>query len=173
MNKIIKTSAIAVMTCMASMVCIAADEGSGLIRFNGSIIEAACSVNPESSQQEIELGQISTGSLADNGISNPRNFLIKLENCSLSAADSVTVTFGGAAADDTNKLLGITGSASGAGIALVDGAGKQITLGVPTDARELLEGNNTLNFSTYLQGLGSVITTGDFTSVADFKLTYL
>lgn len=152
----------------------AEDQGSGRVTFTGSIIEAACSVNPESSDQEVDLGQIAASQLADNGSSTPRNFEILLENCALDSekANTVTVTFGGSAADSTNQLLGITGTASGAGVAVTDGSGTQITLGQATAARELLEGSNTLSFSAYLQGISDEISTGEFQSVADFTLAY-
>lgn len=152
----------------------AADQGSGRVTFTGSIIEAACSVNPESSDQEVDLGQIAASQLADNGSSTPRNFEILLENCALDAdkANTVAVTFGGSAADSSNKLLGITGTASGAGVVITDGSGSPITLGEATGARELIEGSNTLNFSAYLQGISDEISTGEFQSVADFTLAY-
>ncbi|CAI2159914.1 MULTISPECIES: fimbrial protein [Serratia] len=152
----------------------AADQGSGRVTFTGSIIEAACSVNPESSDQEVDLGQIAASQLADGGSSTPRNFEILLENCALDAdkANTVTVTFGGSAADSSNQLLGITGTASGAGVAVTDGSGNLITLGQATGARELIEGSNTLNFSAYLQGISTEISTGEFQSVADFTLAY-
>ncbi|MMZ70515.1 Major MR/P fimbria protein precursor [compost metagenome] len=71
-------------------------------------------------------------------------------------------------------MLGITGTAKGAGIALTDGSGTQITLGVPSTARGLLAGNNKLNFSAYLQGnkIDGTVKPGEFSSVANFTLTY-
>lgn len=154
----------------------AADQGAGKVTFTGSIIDAPCSIHPDSGDQEVDLGQIASSQLVGSGTSTPRNFDIKLENCVLSeeegAANTVTVTFGGSAADATNKLLGITGTASGAGVAITDGSGKQITLTEPTDARDLIEGDNTLNFSAYLQGLGGAVETGEFQAVTDFTLAY-
>ncbi len=173
-----KFSNIASVFALASAMTVfganAEDQGSGRVTFTGSIIEAACSVNPDSSDQEVDLGQIAASQLAGNGSSTPRNFEILLENCALDTdkANTVTVTFGGSAADSTNKLLGITGTASGAGVAVTDGSGTQITLGQATAARELLEGSNTLNFSAYLQGISDEISTGEFQSVADFTLAY-
>lgn len=154
----------------------AAEEGSGKVTFTGSIIDAACSVNPDSSDQEVNLGQIAASQLADNGVSTPRNFEINLENCALNddgTAPSVKVTFGGSkAVENEDTWFGITGTANGAGIVITDGSSNIIPVGGTSTARELIEGNNTLGFSAYLQGLGGDITTGEFQSIADFTLAY-
>ncbi|WP_455817197.1 fimbrial protein [Pseudomonas cerasi] len=66
----------------------AADQGHGKITFTGSIIDAPCSISPESIDQTVELGQISNIALKDGGKSTPKFFSIKLENCSF--GDPVT-----------------------------------------------------------------------------------
>lgn len=156
----------------------AAQSGSGRVTFRGSMINAACSINPESSDQEVNLGQIAAHQLENSGTSTPRNFEIALENCSLEESNAVTITFGGAAADGSHQLLGITGTASGAGVAITDGSGNMLTLGKASEARELIEGDNTLIFSAYLKGLSELdpraagIKTGDFYAVTNFTLAY-
>lgn len=168
----------------------AADQGSGKVTFTGSIIDAPCSIDPESSNQEVNLGQVAKSQLDQNGTSTPQNFEILLKNCTLTettvddpqnpddptrvgTAPSVTVTFGGSPAlPDDNTWFGITGTATGAGVVITDGASNKIPVGGTTAARELIEGDNTLGFSAYLQGLGGNIETGDFQSIADFTLAY-
>lgn len=51
----------------------AANEGTGRITFTGSIIDAACSVAPESEDFVVPLGEIAAAQLADgkNPIRNP------------------------------------------------------------------------------------------------------
>ncbi|BEM85137.1 fimbrial A protein [Serratia marcescens] len=156
------------------------DQGHGTVTFKGAIIDAPCSITPETVDQTVNLGQVSNVALKDGGQSTPKNFVIKLENCELISAEegknnAVAITFTGASSVDDAKLLGITGTAKGAGIAITDGSGKLIELGQATAAQTLQNGNNTLNFSAYLQGSkasGAVITPGDFQSVADFTLAY-
>lgn len=156
------------------------DQGHGTVTFTGSIIEAPCSITPETKDQTVSLGQVSNVALKDGGHSTPKNFYIKLENCDLTSADpgkinTVTVSFTGATSIDGADLLGITGTAKGAGIALTDGAGNLIKLGNPTSAQSLGQGNNTLSFAAYLQGSkaeNAVIVPGEFQSVADFTLAY-
>lgn len=159
------------------------DRGHGKVTFSGSIIDAPCSIAPESIDQTVELGAISNVALKDGGKSMPRPFQIKLENCDLTVDandpsknnNKVSLTFTGSASEADSALLGITGTAKGAGIALTDGNGKNITLGTATDARLLQNGSNTLSFSAYLQGSGASgaqIVPGEFQSVADFTLAY-
>jgi type 1 fimbria pilin len=180
LNKIMMAAALAFGTICTAQ---AADQGHGKVTFTGSIIDAPCSINPESIDQTVELGQISKVALVGGGKSTPRNFSIDLENCSFgspAAKNKVQVTFTGmngieSEAKAKNGLLGITGTAGGASIAITQGDGEVIKLGEPTKEQVLQDGNNTLTFAAYMQGDGgdaSTITEGDFQSVADFTLAY-
>lgn len=152
--------------------------GRGQGTFTGVMTDVACSINPGSSDQEIDLGQIAVHQLGNHGTSTPRHFEIALENCTLATKNAVRVAFGGAAADSSNQLLGITGSAVGAGVAITDGAANTVTLGEPFAARELMEGNNRLMFWAYLKGVAEstprqhAIKPGDFYALTDFILLY-
>ncbi|KKZ18011.1 fimbria A protein [Serratia marcescens] len=181
LNKIMMVAAVAFGL---SSTAFAADQGHGKVTFTGSIIDAPCSINPDSIDQTVELGQISKVALLNGGKSTPRNFSIDLENCTFATGtqgalekNKVALTFTGMAANATSadSLLGITGTAKGAGVAITDGSGAVIKLGKPTKAQELQNGSNTLNFAAYLQGDSAstaVITEGDFQAVADFTLAY-
>ncbi|MCP1107082.1 type 1 fimbrial protein [Serratia nevei] len=181
LNKIMMAAVVAFgMTSVAH--AAVKDQGHGQVTFTGSIIEAPCSIAPESLDQTVELGAISNVALKTGGKSTPRNFQIKLENCDLITDDkdpgknnTVSLTFSGSASEANEKLLGITGTAKGAGIAITDGAGTTIELGKASKARELQNGNNTLSFAAYLQGATAsttAIVPGEFQSVADFTLAY-
>lgn len=164
-------------------------EGSGKITFHGNITDAACSIGSDSESQTVELGQISARQLEDEGVSSPKVFSIDLENCRMTettdangdpvtVAPMVTVTFGGSPAlqddgtTDTDKF-GIMGTASGAGVVITDASSAIIPVGGDSEARELITGSNTLAFSAYLQGLAnSDVKSGEFTSIADFTLSY-
>ena len=155
----------------------AADQGSGKVTFTGSIIDSPCSITPESVDQTVDLGQISKVALENGGKSTPRNFSIDLENCSFgtpAATNKVQITFTGMESAANNGLLGITGTASGASVAITDGSGAVIELGQPSKEQALQDGNNSLSFAAYVQGDGAsaTITEGDFQSVADFTLAY-
>ncbi|MBU5899673.1 fimbrial protein, partial [Vibrio cholerae O1] len=75
----------------------AADQGHGKVNFIGSIIDAPCSIAPESIDQTVDLGQVSNVALKNGGSSNPRSFDIKLEQCDTTTLKSVSTTFTGSA----------------------------------------------------------------------------
>ncbi|MBH3007151.1 fimbrial protein [Serratia ureilytica] len=171
LNKIMLT---AVLAFGVSSLAHAADQGHGKVTFTGSIIDAPCSISPETVDQTVDMGQVSNVALKNGGKSAPRQFDIKLEQCDNSTLKTVTTTFEGKASAANKDLLGIVGTASGASIAITDTASNPIKLGTATAPQNLGAGTNTLRFAAYLQGDGasSAVVPGDFTAVADFKLAY-
>ncbi|UAN48729.1 type 1 fimbrial protein [Serratia sp. JSRIV001] len=152
----------------------AAEQGHGSVTFTGSIIDAPCSIDSESIDQTVDLGQVSNVTLDNKGKSKEKTFDIKLEKCNVGdKGKSVTAKFTGAEGG-TAGLLGITGTAKGASIAVMDGKGTLIGLGKSTTAQQLQNGINTLQFSAHLQGDGASggVVPGNFTSVANFTLDY-
>lgn len=150
------------------------DQGHGTVTFTGSIVDAPCSIDPETIDQTVNLGQVSNAALENKGTSTPKNFEIRLEKCNVGATGkAVTATFTGGKGG-TDGMLGLTGSAKGASIAMTDGSGKVLKLGEKTEAQKLQNGNNTLLFAAYLQGDGASggVVPGDFKSVANFTLDY-
>ena len=178
----VKLNKMAVATLMALGLAAgaahAADQGHGKVTFTGAVVDAPCSIHPDSVDQTIKLGQISNAALKGGGTSTPRNFDIKLENCSFgtpATKNKVAVTFTGMESDAVAGLLGATGTAKGVAVAITDGSGKVVKLGEPTKGQKLQAGNNTLSFAAYVQGTSNdkvAITEGDFQAVADFTLAY-
>lgn len=167
---------IAVVFNMFSLVH-AADQGGGKVTFTGSIIDSPCSIAPEASDQTVSLGQISNALLSGGGKSVPENFSIQLEGCSFGSSatkNKVSVTFTGMESTANNGLLGITGTAKGASVAITSADGEVIKLGKPTKEQTLQDGQNTLNFAAYVQGDGASasIVEGEFQAVSDFTLAY-
>ncbi|QKN79769.1 fimbrial protein [Scandinavium goeteborgense] len=152
------------------------DQGHGQITFTGSIIDAPCSISPESQDQTVPLGEISSAALKDGGTSTAVPFTIDLDNCDTSGLTdkTVSVTFTGAASDVGTNLLALNGDAKGAGIGIKDVAGNDIVLGTATDPQNVNDSNNQLHFSAFLQGdnASGAIIPGGFTSVAQFTLAY-
>ncbi|MES2870973.1 MAG: fimbrial protein [Pseudomonadota bacterium] len=168
-------SALASMVLLASSASIvhAAGAGSGTVTFEGAIIEAACSIAPDSVDQTVGLGQVAKSVLETGGKGEPEPFYIKLVGCDTSTLRTVTSTFTGGASRDVPGALGIVGTASGAGIMMSDGSGAPIVLGTPTQPQALQDGDNTLAFGAYLQGQATGdITPGLFTAVTNFSLAY-
>ncbi|HDT2108503.1 TPA: fimbrial protein [Enterobacter roggenkampii] len=168
-NKILLAVTVAMGMSQVSL-AHAEDQGHGQVKFHGMIIDSPCSIDDQSQDQTVELGQISDVALSNGGTSKPKSFNVMLKNCSISTASTVTTTFTGLAGQDGK--LGISGTASGAGIVLTDAAGNKIELAKPSSAHTLQNGDNTLSFAAYVQGDGASVTPGEFSSVADFTLAY-
>lgn len=177
--KMNKLMAALVMTMgVASFGANAGNVGAGKVTFKGAILDAPCSITPGTSDQEVKLGQVSQSTLANQGRSIARGFEIQLENCDATAVGkTVSITFEGVAAGTEGgdeNLLALSG-ANGAGVAIVNAVGgAPIVLGKENAIRKIVNGNNMLSFSAYLQGLTGVenIEPGEFTSIADFVMTY-
>ncbi|WP_028715591.1 fimbrial protein [Pantoea ananatis] len=173
----VKATAIIIGASLVASTAYAAKQGEGKITFTGSIIDAPCTISQDSIDQTVNLGQVSNVALSGGGKSTPKHFSIDLKGCSFgtpAAKNKVAVTFTGAESSAVKGLLGITGSAQGAGVALTKGDGQMVKLGEPTTAQTMQNGNNTLDFAAYLQGAtaSNAIVPGDFTSVANFTLAY-
>lgn len=176
MNASLKT-ALASMALLASSssAVYAAGAGGGTVTFEGVIIEAACSIDPESVDQTVGLGQVAKSQLAAGGNSSPETFKIKLKGCDISSLtdNTVTSTFTGAESAAVPGALGIVGDAKGAGIMMEDGSGTTVVLGTATKPQLIQDGNNELIFGAYLKGAATGdITPGEFTAVTNFSLAY-
>ncbi|MEI9482402.1 fimbrial protein [Enterobacter cancerogenus] len=168
LNKLVIALGMVIATSAAN----AADQGHGTITFQGSIIDSPCSITAETANQTVDLGQVSSTALNNGQTSSPKAFFIQLEQCDTKQLKEVSTTFTGAADATNAKMLGITGSAKGAGIVITDGSGTPVELGVASKAQKIGDGSNKLSFSAYLQSSGASVTAGDFSSTADFTLAY-
>lgn len=150
------------------------NQGSGQVHFKGEIIEAPCSITPDTADQTVDMGKIATSVLASGGRSDSFPFQIDLKNCTTETYQSVTTTFNGPnAGDEYPTALGIEGQAKNAAIFLTNAGGKDIELGQATAPFDLVDGSNTLNFSSYMKGFTSAnATPGEFTATANFVLAY-
>ncbi|HDZ8965062.1 type 1 fimbrial protein (plasmid) [Aeromonas sp. BC14] len=175
----------AMMMCFLSSATFAAedegaavptDQGHGVIKFVGAIIDAPCSIAPESVDQTIQMGQIANSMLENQGEGPLRPFEIHLEGCSIDTAKTATITFNGIPDDTEKKHLAINGFAKGAAIAMVSQLdGSDVILGTPTKAMSLVSGDNHLKFGAKLVSnvkSGEKATPGEFTATSDFIMSY-
>ena len=173
------------MAVIVSGAAFADDQGSGKIKFKGIVIDAPCSIAPDSVDKEVDLGEVTTAVINANKKSTPVPVDINLENCQLDdPADEtdtpitkVDVTFTSAATDAADTSLMSNTYASGAqnvGVRLLDNAEANITLGSATEVA-LLEGSDTqtLHFKAQMEVLsGKTATAGQVESTANYVLAY-
>ncbi len=183
--KTMKKSLVAGVVAMAmfSFGAHAANGGSGVVNFKGSVIDAPCGIASDSADQTIDFGQISKAHLEANGISVKKDLDIKLVNCTLAKPatggnaqapfKTVTVAFTGATVSGQNTELGTTGD-TGTAIVVSGADGKFVDFtGTDSATSNLKEGDNTLRYSTWVKkATGGTLKEGDFAAVANFNLTY-
>lgn len=157
----------------------AVNQGTGVIKFIGTIVDAPCSISPESIDQSILLGQVSNSQLEGEKDGVLRPFEIRLEDCTIDTAKTASVTFTGISDDETNTRLAIEGGAKGAAIVmssqLPGEEGQEIVLGKKVNAGSLINGNNILKFGAKLVSNlkeNEKATPGDFTATSNFIMSY-
>jgi type 1 fimbria pilin len=189
MQKSIKSVLALAILGGVSVSAIAADQGHGQVNFIGEIINAPCSISPESIDQTVDLGQISNTALKAGGTSPAKNFTIQLEDCDFTGGvnaplgNGIALTFTGSSAA-FGDLLGVTGfgnspeaNRNNVGIQINDAKNQQVKLGEQLDVSNTLQnGNNTLLFSSYLKGSPTstvdTIPLGNFWGVTNFTIEY-
>ncbi|HAY0228463.1 TPA: type 1 fimbrial protein [Escherichia coli] len=167
----------AVAMALVSFGANAANQGQGVVNFKGTVIDAPCGIDPDSADQSIDFGQISKSHLNADGISVKKDLDIKLVNCDFSAADAkktVSVAFSGTTVNNATEELGTAGDTGTAVvISASDGSLVKFDGATTSNGTQLLEGDNTLRYSTWVKkATGGTVTEGDFTAVAHFNLTY-
>ncbi|EOU9803879.1 type 1 fimbrial protein [Escherichia coli] len=174
MMKSVLGIAVAIALCS---VANAADQGQGKVNFKGTVIDAPCGIAPESADQSIDFGQISKAHLEANGISVKKDLDIKLVNCVIGQDKlTVKVAFSGNSVNGVTKELGTAGD-TGTAIVISSKDGSLVTFDgkTPTGAMNYKAGDNTLHYSAWVKkssAAGAVLKEGEFTSVANFNLTY-
>ena len=153
-----------------------ADQGHGEVKFKGAIIDAPCSIAPESQNQEVDFGLLSANELKKGGSSSKQFFNIKLLQCDATAT-TVTATFNGAAANGKSEWFALSGNTSQAGIVLTNADNSPIAPN-SSSTLKIVEGNNTLNFGAWVEGFPVVsptentIVPGAFESLMTWTLAY-
>lgn len=168
-----------IKTVMASALIVAlgsftahAGQGEGTVNFEGTVIDAPCSISSDSEDQTINFGQISKSHLAGGGTSEQKEVLIKLKNCDVTNVQKgVQFTFSGNTVSGAANELATAGSTNTA--VVMNGYGADIKYGTATDHIQLQTGSNEIKFVSWVkQAAGKAVAEGDFTAVANFNLSY-
>ncbi|HIF2548598.1 TPA: fimbrial protein [Salmonella enterica] len=151
----------------------AAGGNHGVIHFKGEITDSPCSLDADSADQTVDLGQVSSSKLKDGGTSDATFFNIVLKDCDVdSVGKTVSATWSGIADASLPTAWGISGEATGAGIVLHDNSEQTINVGDTVSLGEIAKGDNTIVMSAFLKGDGQTIVPGTFESAANFQLSY-
>ncbi|EHC4524897.1 fimbrial protein [Salmonella enterica subsp. enterica serovar Infantis] len=193
-NKITLAMALAGMMCGTS--AFAADAGGGQIIFSGSVIDAPCSIVPESQNIQVNLGQVSAKSLKTAGAtSSAVPIIINLTGCSFDAQPTngtgtnyskVAVDFPGVPAPETSdgtlgngeiKNMASNSPATKVAIQLLKSdASTPVKLDTPPANGDInldtTSGNNQLKFFARMISVAGGATSGSVGATVTYKLKY-
>lgn len=154
----IKTLAIVVLSALSlsstAALAAATTVNGGTVHFKGEVVNAACAVDAGSVDQTVQLGQVRTASLAQEGAtSSAVGFNIQLNDCDTNVASKAAVAFLGTAIDAAHTTVlalqsSAAGSATNVGVQILDRTGVALTLDGATFSSEttLNNGTNTIPF---------------------------
>lgn len=150
---------------------------NGRVSFSGSIINAPCTISPDSVDQTVNMGTLSSLDIQYDKIQS-RSFSINFESCNPTTATSSTITFDGIRSDEAPNfglaLQGIHGAQLRLFYHHLNGAIYNLRLGTPI-AIDLKSGNNKLEYiAEIIRSSGSTapIETGRYTVTANFIVSY-
>ncbi|EFH8231723.1 type 1 fimbrial protein, partial [Escherichia coli] len=148
-------------------------QGQGRVTFNGTVVDAPCSISQKSADQSIDFGQLSKSFLEAGGTSKPMDLDIELVNCDITAFKQgqpakngkVQLSFTGPQVTGQTEELATNG---GTGTAIVvQAAGKNVSFdGTAGDAYPLKDGDNVLHYTALVKKAnGGTVSEGAFSAV--------
>lgn len=152
----------------------------GSVHFKGELVNAACSVNTESSNQTVNLGQYRTAKFTKVGDTTSNiPFTIELNDCDPLVATTASVAFTGQIDATDKTLLAVTSgsndnTAKGVGIEILDSKSATLTPDGATFSatKALIEGTNTLNFTARYKSTAATTAPGQANADATFVMKY-
>lgn len=165
------------LICLLSVNALALqpDQGHGVVRMNGSILDTPCAIDVADRDQTVELGIETTGELIHDGQGPARQFTIHLMNCLLQPRahgrtewSRFQVTFDG---NSDDGLFGVEG-ASGLGLKIADSEGHTAVPGKPMPYEAISSGRMALDYVLRLVGNHSRLYAGDYRTAIRFKIDY-
>ena len=148
-------------------------QGQGKVTFNGTVVDAPCSISQKSADQSIDFGQLSKSFLEAGGTSKPMDLDITAFKQGQAAKNGkVQLSFTGPQVTGQAEELATNG---GTGTAIVvQAAGKNVSFdGTAGDAYPLKDGDNVLHYTALVKKAnGGTVSEGAFSAVATFNLSY-
>lgn len=148
----------------------------GEIQLKGEIVNSACGLAASSSPVIVDFSEIPTSALANMQKAGNVKKDIELQDCDTTVAKTATVSYTPSVVNATNKDLAsfVSGSASGAGIGLMDAGSKSVKWNTATTPVQLINGVSKIPFVAYVQAesADAAVTPGEFQAVINFQVDY-
>ncbi|MEN4170707.1 fimbrial protein [Serratia marcescens] len=164
------------------------DGANGVLYIRGALTESICRLEMDSARQDIWLGEVATGQLAQPGDrGQPVMIALRLRDCLRNPArirdertgalswapyqPAVRVSFKAPADADNPQLVKAQGI-SGLGVRLLDAGGEDIRLGSRGKPLWLTPESNVLNYRVMVERTAAPLRVGEFWAAVDFSLSY-
>ncbi|MCU6359046.1 fimbrial protein [Enterobacter quasiroggenkampii] len=154
----------------------------GVVHFKGSVVDAPCVVDNDSTAATVDLGQVKTSSATTTGsvIGAAKPFTIHLTDCALDTYTNAAVTFTGLTVSGKPDQLAVNGggagsaTATGIAIQVLDNTGKVVPVdgSAASTAQKLTTADNYLQYSAQYVAIADTITAGAANADANFNITY-
>jgi type 1 fimbria pilin len=160
----------------------------GVLYVSGLLTQGTCSLEMDSTRQDISLGVTGTGALSRPGDrSEASRFQLRLRDCLPLSADSLDIRTGGntwsekqpivrvsfnALMDEASPQLIRAQGVSGLGLRLQDSRGRDVRLGDLGAPLWLMAGDNVLTYSITPERTFAILQPGRFQSLLNFNLSY-
>lgn len=147
------------------------------LHFSGTLTSEPCGLDPLTTDLSVDFKMIMEPDLYAYTRTKGVPFTIILTDCDLTIASKVSITFKGTESTELPGLLAVTGDAVGIAIGIETQGGIAIPVNQPTPEQMLKSGDNSFTLMAYIQGEPThlqqeTITSGSFTAVSTFMLTY-
>lgn len=154
----------------------------GVVHFTGSVVDAPCIVDNDSTAATVNLGQVKTSTTAKTGsiLGAAKPFTIHLSDCAQTTYTNAAVTFTGPTVSGKADQLAVNGggagstTASGIAIQVLDNTGKAVPVdgSAASAAQKLTAADNYLQYSAQYIATADTITAGAANADANFNITY-
>lgn len=154
----------------------------GVVHFTGSVVDAPCVVDNDSTNKTVELGQVKTRDSVKTGntIGTAKPFTIHLSDCATTTYTNAAVIFNGPTVAGKTDLLAVNGggsgstSATGIAIQVLDNTGKAVSMNgsAASTPQKLNSTDSYLQYSAQYIATADAITAGGANADANFSITY-
>jgi len=154
-----------------------ANAADGTINFTGKVTDEACTVNPSSATQTVNLGSVRTGGFNASGTTaSPTRFSITLTSCP-AAAKTAVLKFDGPTSSGNSNYLALTsgaGVATGVAIGLFESDSTTlIPVGSASTTKTLVSGaDTTIQFVAKYISTAATVVPGTANAVSNFTVSY-
>lgn len=146
------------------------------MQFDGLLREGPpCDLFPGDENVQVNFGNIANRDIDNTGEAGRTDFDIRLTNCDLTQASSVTMTLSGTPSSANPDWLAPApdSEAAGLAIAIMTRAGDPVPLGQATPPQTLVPGLNRVELSSVVKDAAlTPVVPGAFNAIADFVMEY-